>query len=318
MLNETDLSRADLNLLLLFETVMQERHVGRAAEKLNLSASAVSHGLGRLRLMLNDPLFVRSPKGVVPTERANMLAPQIAETLTAVRRIVASAAPFDPGTSRRHLMIGAPDAVAPEMLPRLLSKIRTSAPNISIGVRNLLPVQMAWTSAFTDLDCRAIDLAIMPFTGLPEAPDAPARFVTRMLYDEEFVVTMREGHPYAKAPSLKHYLAMHHVLVSSTGDREGFVDMLLAEQRLSRHVALTVPNFMAALAVIAETNLLAALPGRFAAAYAKRFDAVIKPLPIPQRKSRLHIVVPKAAMMDEGLAWLVGLIEDMSACTRLI
>ncbi len=74
MLNEIDLSRADLNLLVLFETVLKTRHVGRAAEKLNLSPSAVSHGLGRLRQLLNDPQFLRTPKGVVPTERANELA----------------------------------------------------------------------------------------------------------------------------------------------------------------------------------------------------------------------------------------------------
>ena len=70
MLNEIDLSRADLNLLTLFEVVLRERHVGRAAARLNLSPSAVSHGLKRLRLLLNDPLFLRTPKGVVPTARA--------------------------------------------------------------------------------------------------------------------------------------------------------------------------------------------------------------------------------------------------------
>lgn len=79
MLNEIDLSRADLNLLVLYEMVLEERNVGRAAERLNLSASAVSHGLGRLRRLLNDPLFLKTPKGVVPTERARALAAPIAD-----------------------------------------------------------------------------------------------------------------------------------------------------------------------------------------------------------------------------------------------
>src|SRR4029453_14143410 len=77
MLNAINLSRADLNLLVLFEAVLQERHVGRAADRLNLTPSAVSHGLGRLRRLLNDPLFLKTPKGVVPTARATQLSPPL-------------------------------------------------------------------------------------------------------------------------------------------------------------------------------------------------------------------------------------------------
>ena len=90
MLHEIDISRADLNLLVLFAAVMEARHVGRAA-RLNLSPSAVSHALGRLRALLGDPLFLRTPKGVVPTQRAERLAPQIADILARVRGVVASA-----------------------------------------------------------------------------------------------------------------------------------------------------------------------------------------------------------------------------------
>jgi DNA-binding transcriptional LysR family regulator len=87
MMNEIDLSRADLNLLVLFEVVFDERHVGRAGERLNLSPSAVSHGLGRLRRLLNDPLFLKTPKGVVPTERALDLETPIREILTRIRSV---------------------------------------------------------------------------------------------------------------------------------------------------------------------------------------------------------------------------------------
>lgn len=105
MLHEIDLSRTDLNLLVLFETVYAEHHVGRAAARLNLSTSAVSHGLGRLRRLLNDPLFLKTPKGVVPTERAEALAPAIEEALRQVRSVVARAEPFDPSTTRRTTAI---------------------------------------------------------------------------------------------------------------------------------------------------------------------------------------------------------------------
>src|SRR6185436_14718837 len=112
MLNRIDLSRADLNLLVLFEAVLEERHVGRAAERLNLSSSAVSHGLGRLRRLLNDPLFLKTPKGVVPTARATELAEPIADILARVRSVISTAAPFDPASSSRRFTIGAPDGVS--------------------------------------------------------------------------------------------------------------------------------------------------------------------------------------------------------------
>src|SRR5688500_1119224 len=111
MLNKTDLARSDLNLLVLFETVLEERHVGRAAERLKLSSSAVSHGLTRLRRFLNDPLFLKTPKGVVPTARATELAAPIAEILAHVRSVIATAEPFDPAKSTRRFTIGAPDGV---------------------------------------------------------------------------------------------------------------------------------------------------------------------------------------------------------------
>jgi len=112
MLNAVDLSRADLNLFVLFEVVLHERHVGRAADRLNLTPSAVSHGLGRLRRLLNDPLFLKTPKGVIPTARAAQLSAPIAEVLARARSVVGAAGPFDPATSTRRFMLGAPDAAS--------------------------------------------------------------------------------------------------------------------------------------------------------------------------------------------------------------
>src|ERR1700755_3334344 len=106
MLNRIALSRVDLNLLVVFDAVLVERHVARAAGRLNLTPSAVSHALGRLRNLLNDPLFLRTPKGVVPTARALELAAPIADVLARVRSVMATATPFDPSTSTRRVAIG--------------------------------------------------------------------------------------------------------------------------------------------------------------------------------------------------------------------
>src|SRR5258705_12294536 len=101
MLNEINLARADLNLLTLFEVILSERHVGRGALRLNLTPSAVSHGLGRLRGLLNDPLFLRTPKGVVPTARAVALAEPVGDLLAQARRVLSSAEPFEAAKSTR-------------------------------------------------------------------------------------------------------------------------------------------------------------------------------------------------------------------------
>src|SRR5688572_18187765 len=156
MLNEINLSRIDLNLLVLFEVVLKERHVGRAAEKLNLSASAVSHGLGRLRRLLNDPLFLKTSKGVVPTARATELAEPIADILARVRNVVSTAEPFDPAKSVRRFVIGAPDGVSAVLLTPLLVHLARAAPGIDIGERNLLPTMSNWENTLAELDARLI------------------------------------------------------------------------------------------------------------------------------------------------------------------
>lgn len=316
MLNEIDLSRTDLNLLVLFETVMQERHVGRAADRLHLSASAVSHGLGRLRRLLNDPLFLKTPKGVVPSARALTLEAPIADALARVRKVVASAGPFDPCTSTRRFTVGAPDGVSAVFLPRLLEQIGREAPGVDIAVRQLLPVagerspERVWRDAFADLEARAMDVAVIP------TDIVPARFATQALYEERFVLGMRAGHALRRGPSLERYCAARHLVVSMTGDPYGFVDEVLAQSGRSRRVALTVPNFMFALGVLAESELVCALPARFAAAHADRFGLVVAEAPVPLGSFRLTAVVPEVAMMDAGVAWFVAQLESSAAVSR--
>jgi DNA-binding transcriptional LysR family regulator len=315
MLHEIDLSRADLNLLVLFEAVLEERHVGRAAERLRLSSSAVSHGLSRLRRLLNDPLFLRTPKGVVPTTRAEELAPRVADVLARVRGVISTAEPFDPATSTRRFILGAPDGVSAVLLPPLLAALRAHAPGIDISTRQLLPAhgeaspERAWRFAYVDLETRALDIAIIP------SDDIPPRFHRRTLYEEDFVVAMRAGHPFATAPTLERYCEMQHLVVSHGGDPFGFVDEALAKQGRSRRIALTVPNFMFALAVVAETDLIAALPRQLAAMHAPRFGAIRLEAPLPLGSYRLNAITPGAAMMDAGVAWLFNLLGSAERLT---
>ena len=308
MLNRINLARIDLNLLVLFEVVLGECHVGRAAAHLNLTPSAVSHALGRLRRLLNDPLFIRTPKGVVPTARALELSDPISEILARVRSVVATAEPFDPATSTRRFTIGAPDGASAPFLSPLLAALRESAQGVDIAIRQLLPLAgetspgRAWRGVFAELESGAMDVAVIP------SGHVPARFHVRRLYDEDFVVAARSGHPFAEDPTLDRYCALQHAVVSFTGDPHGFVDELLSQQGLSRRIALTVPSFMFALAIVADTDLVAALPRRFVAMHAARFRVVAVEAPLALPTFQLNAVAPAAAMMDAGLAWLVGLL----------
>jgi DNA-binding transcriptional LysR family regulator len=304
MMNEINLARADLNLLALFEVILGERHLGRAAVRLNLTPSAVSHGLSRLRRLLNDPLFLRVPKGVMPTARALALAEPIADVLARTRNVLATAEPFDPMKSKRRFIIGAPDGISPVFLTPLLARLQRRAPAINIGMRQLLPpsggqsVEQAWTPALSELERGTMDIAVAPIDG------APPRFVTRVLYEEDFVVVARKRHPFAVKPTLQRFCEARHIVVSMTADPRGFLDKELAKHNATRHVALTVPDFGSALATAADTDLIVAMPRRFVAMHAARFAVVAREVPLRVRKFSIRAVVPKAALMDAGLAWL--------------
>jgi DNA-binding transcriptional LysR family regulator len=166
--------------------------------------------------------------------------------------------------------------------------------------------EQAWRTAFTDLEARAIDIAMIP------SDHIPARFHATCLHEEDFVVVTRAGHPFAEDPTLARYCAAQHLVVSLDGDPWGFVDEVLAQAGHRRRVVLTVPNFMLALAVLAETNLVCAVPRRFAAIHASRNGIVGQDAPLPLPRFRLNAVVPKAAMLDAGLAWLLDLVEEAS------
>jgi DNA-binding transcriptional LysR family regulator len=270
--------------------------VGRAAERLHVSPSAVSHGLGRLRILMKDPLFLRHPKGVVPTDRARSLAAPVAEVLDRARQVMSQAEVFDPRRSKRRFVIGAPDGASAVLLPPLLATMRAQAPGIDLGVRNLVG---RFEEAFTELDAKTLDVALLPL------PDIPARFVSRVLYQEDFVLVLRKGNPLARNLTLARYAAAPHIMVSASGDPYGLVDLILGKRKLTRRVMLTVSNFLHALAMVAESDLVAALPRHFVAKHASRYEVVSVEPPISLLSSPIVAVAPQVATRDGGLAWLM-------------
>jgi DNA-binding transcriptional LysR family regulator len=257
--------------------------------------------------VLHDPLFLKHPKGVVPTERAIELSGPIADILQRVRSVVANAEGFDPRRSARRFTIGAPDVVFPAVLPPLLAKLASAAPRIDLGMRTILP-----QAALAELDARTIDLVIQPLV------EVPPRFQAIELYEEEFAIALRKGHPLGAKLTLAQYCGAAHLLVSSTGDPWGNVDVALEKLGRSRRVAATVPNFLSALALVAATDLIAAIPRR-AAAYAARFDVVLvaPPAPLaPLGRSAVSLITTRAALADAGVAWLAQTIVATAKSVR--
>ena len=148
-----------------------------------------------------------------------------------------------------------------------------------------------------------MDLAIVP------TDSTPLRFSRYLLYEEDFVLVVRSGHPLARKQNLLRYLEARHLVVSMTGEPHGFVDAVLTSEGHARRVACTVPNFMFALAVVAESDLVCAVPRRFADLHARRFGLQVIEPPLPLGGFHMNLVVPEIAMMDGGVAWLVELLR---------
>ena len=317
MLNAAHLARVDLNLLLVFDLLFEERNAGRVAGRLHVSPSAVSHALKRLRLLLKDPLFLPTSKGMIPTERAASLAPPIRQIVEQAVGIVASAEEFDPTISTRRFRIGAPDGAISFLIPAIMQHIQTSAPGIDLSVLQVLPSRasvspdQAWHGTLNDLDSGRLDIAV-----LPHSP-GQNRFHSVPLYSENFVIVARQGHAFARDSSIDAFTSARHVLVSAAGDTAGFVDALLAERGLERRIALTVPSFHMAIAAISASDLIGALPRRFATEAARRDNVEIVEPPFPMLSNDLHAILPKAALLDRGTAWLLDVLRDLTAETVL-
>jgi DNA-binding transcriptional LysR family regulator len=313
MLNQTHLSRVDLNLLVLFSVVLEERHVGRAAGRLNLTPSAVSHAIGRLRDLLNDPLFLRTPKGVVPTARALDLGEPVGEILARAGKLLAASGPFDPATCQRRFAVGGPDAIMASLAQPLLKCVAASAPGVDVSLLHLMPTQRGmsadqpWQGSLEKLQKREIDIAVLPIG------EVPPRFEARDLYVEDFVIAMQKGHAFKRSPTQAQYLRASHLLVSLGGDPRGFVDEQLGKRGAKRRVALTVPNFMMALAHLGKSDMIAALPRRLVASEAHRFGLVSAELPFKRKPDQIRAVATRAAMMDDGVAWFMQILVNSVA-----
>jgi len=281
-MNPTNFRTLDLNLLRVFDEVMTERSLTRAARKLSLTQPAVSNALRRFREATDDELIKRSGQTMVPTPRALALWPAVREALRQLQEVL-TPSNFIPAEASTTFVLAMADATATKLMPGLVEVMDRDAPGISIRVvplttrdpRRLLDEESAdlaigyFPAAFADLTARA------------QAGETVA-FAHQRLYSGEYVCVMRREHPLASEPlTLDRYCAARHLLVSFSGRPFGFIDEALALLGRERRIVLTVNQFFTAGRVVASSNLLTVLPHHFVNVTGIADQLVLRELPFP-------------------------------------
>nr|WP_321985255.1 LysR family transcriptional regulator [uncultured Lichenicoccus sp.] len=298
-----DLHGIDLNLLVAFDALMAERSVTRAGTRIGRTQPAMSAALARLRTLLRDELFVRSPAGLQPTPRALDLAGPLSRALADIQRTLAFTQGFDPRSSTLALTLGLSEHPAFVLLPRLVARLREVGPAITLRVRDFT----ARDDAVAMLDAGEVDLAI----GVPPTTQT-ARILVCPLFEERFVCILRRGHPAANLPlDLPTFLTLSHLLVSPENERFGHVDAALAKRGLKRRLALTLPHMYAAPMLVAQSDMIATIMAGVIPA-SGRSDALIvadppldlDPVPFVQFWHRRNDAHPAQAWLRETVELL--------------
>jgi DNA-binding transcriptional LysR family regulator len=292
----TDLADVDLNLILALDALLAERHVTRAAARLGITQSAASHALARLRDVLDDPLLVRGPHGtMLPTARATALAPAVHRILVDLSAVLRGDAAFDPATARRTFRIGTSDYVELVLMPRLVERLRRTAPNIDL-----------WLYSVADHGDEALAAGTVDvIVGPPRGAARPAGSYEKVLFDESFTCIVRKGHPLAKTNlTLPRYCAAPHLLVAPRGTPGSLVDNALSAIGRSRRIALAVPHFLVVPYLIASSDLIATLATRVATTFADTLGLVTMQPPLALPKFQMATAWHERNQDDPPHRWL--------------
>ena len=297
-MNRNDLRRVDLNLLIVFETLMHERSVTRAAEKLFLGQPAISAALSRLRSLFDDPLFVRTGRSMEPTARASEIFGLLSPALDSISTAVSRASEFDPATSTAVFRIGLSDDVEFGLLPALLRRVRAEAPGVVIVVRRANYLLMPNLLASGEIS-----------VGVSYTDELPANAKRKTLRKSKPQLLRADSAPGKL--TLDEYCARPHALVSFAGDLNGFIDEELEKVGRKRKVVLAVPQFNGLGTLLSGTDLLTIVPDYTAAALTATGGVRAEDVPegIPERTFELSMAWRGAQDNDPAERWLRSRIQ---------
>lgn len=288
-----NLRRIDLNLLVVFEALVSEANVSRAARRLHLSQSALSHALSRLREAFGDPILERQGRVMMPTPRALAALPEVRSLLSQVGRLFAHGGRFNPATAERTFHVGASDYAAATVLPRLLPHIHAQAPSLRLRVHHAGRV-----NAPALLRSGELDLALGVFNHLTDD------LVTQPVYAEPYLCAVDAQTGTAGPLSRQDYLNGEHINVLVQGDTLGVVDEALARQGLTRRISLTVPHFSTALALLSGTQLIYTGPAGLFRPVSLKSSLRTFPAPFELPPFPTLAAWSVRNQNDEGLRWL--------------
>ncbi len=293
-----NLRSIDLNLLVVFEAIVTERSISRAAQKVGLSQSAMSHALSRLRVTFNDDLVRRTARGMVPTPRALKLVEPVRNALAQIAHAVDEQVLFDPKTSKRRFNIRMSDYLAVHLMAGVCARVRAEAPQVTLA--------MSYPSSPSGLDSDA-DLTLLICS-----KDGPRHgFKTDRLYQGRFVAALRRGHPAAKKKmTLNRLLGLSHLRADTSATSSTIVDDALARRGLSRNIAITIPCLSGLIVTLQRTDLCAVLPDAWLILHDANSNLVTSSVPLSGLDFTVDLVGSELIDQDPGLRWLAKIIKE--------
>jgi len=293
-----NLRGVDLNLLVVFEALVEERSISRAAGRVGLTPSAVSHALQRLRVTLGDELLIRSRDGMEPTPHAVKLAGSFSESLDKIAQALEMPRSFDPASTHRNFHLAVSEYVSAFVLLRLSAYLRTHAPNVSLTVAHLG-------------DRRAADVVAYEGLELHLSVEGDAAFTrpvqTQRLLEDTAVVLMRRDHPASRGKlSLDSYLKLPHIKITSLGNA---TDNRLARMGVSRRVMMKVPSWNGVLGIIEASDLVVQVPRHWMHTPMIGSQFVMKPLPFGKQALYVDAVWHPRNDHDSGHRWFRGVVS---------
>jgi DNA-binding transcriptional LysR family regulator len=297
-----DIRDADLNLLVVLDALLRLRNVSRAAEALQMSQPAVSFAMRKLRTLLGDPLFIRAARGLRPTPRAEALAPPIREVLDRIRTGVLTPPCFDPGTTRRTFTFNMADVGELVFLPSLRAHLENVAPGADIRTVSTPPAALEEA-----MRAGEVDLAVGYFPGL-----RGAAIYQQQLFSHSFVCVVSRNHPRIRGQiTKKQFLEEKHAVVQQEGKSHELFEQALAEQGLSRRIALSVPHFLAIPLLVAESDLVVTVPYAVARSFGRMTDLKLlrPPIEVPRAEIKQHW---HACFHHDGAnRWIRGVVASL-------
>jgi len=300
----------DLNLLVCFDVLMRERNVSRAAEKLNISQPAMSSSLKRLRDYFNDPLLVRTARGMKPTEKALALEPLVRQSLTMAEEVLSPNEVFNPSNSQRTFRILVSDYVEGILISALVAYIQTHAPRISLDILTLSD------GSFQDLEKGTIDLAINNFDFIPQS------FYKRSIWKDSFSCLMAKENTLLKSNTLKNYLSASHIWVSKTGigvgtgmsqsSNRGWVDNTLEGLGHERHISVFTRHYQIIPQLVRQTDLVATMPTRAALLYNNDSNLVIVEAPFKIPEIEINMIWSPLLHHNSAHKWIRSTLIELA------